>query len=69
MLKHLKKEIKNMNNNMARHIYLPTIESKKQNKQKSSTEIESYRERSDGCQMGELRGWVKKMKGLRGTNW
>ena len=40
---------------------------KDQTKQKQT---HRYREQTDGCQLEEgFRGWVRKVKGVRNTNW
>ena len=49
------------------HLY---VESKKQNWQAEQKQTHRYREHFDSCQIEEgLGGWVKKVKGLRSTNW
>ena len=59
-----------MNNNMATNTYLSIIESIKQTKQTERTEKYSDTENFDGGQVGgDLKGLVKKRKGLRSTNW
>ena len=59
-----------MNHKLAINMNLSTIESKMQNKQISRTEkTNRYREHFDSCQMGGRLRQVKKMKGLRSTNW
>lgn len=45
------------------------MESKK-NKQSKQKQTHRYREQTDGCQTGGgSGGWMKKVKGLRSTNW
>ena len=59
-----------MNNKMAINTYLSIIEYKKQNKQAEQKQTHRYREHFDGCPKGGGLGkWVKKVKGLRSTNW
>ena len=56
---------------MAINTYLSTIEYKnKINEQAEQKQTHRYREHFDGCQMGGGLGrWVKKVKGLRNTDW
>ena len=59
-----------MNDEMAIHTNLSTIESKKQNKQAEQKQNLRFREHLDGYQMGGgSEGWAKKVKGLRSTIW
>ena len=59
-----------MNNKMAINIYFPAIEAKENKKKAEQKQYHRHRESSDGCQMREeTEGWVKKVKGLRNTNW
>ena len=40
------------------------------NEQTKQKQTHRYKEQVDGCQMGEGLGrWMKKVKGLRSTNW
>ena len=40
------------------------------NEQTKQKHTHRYREQTDGCQRGGgLEGWMKKVKGLRSTNW
>ena len=46
------------------------MKSKNQNQKTKQKQTYKYREQTDGCQMErELRSYVKKVKGLRSTNW
>ena len=46
------------------------MESKQQNKQTKQKQTQRYRAQIDDCQRGGgLGNWVKKVKGLRTTNW
>ena len=61
-----------MNNKMVINTYLSTTESEKQNKWTNRIETDSYRYREHfgSGQMGwGFGGWVKKVKGLRSTDW
>ena len=52
-----KKKVKTMNSKMAKHTYLSTIESKKQNKEtRRQKHNHRYRECFDGCQTGGVGG-------------
>ena len=58
-----------MNNKMAINTYLSTITSQ-QTKQAEQKQNHRYRECFDSGQMAwGLGRWVKKVKGLRSTNW
>ena len=66
-----KKKIKNMYNKMAINTYLLTTEYKQQNKQTSRPEtfIDTENVLMAARWAGGVVEWVKKVKGLRGTNW
>ena len=66
-----KKKIKNMNNKMGINTCPSTAGSKKPkiNEQEQKW-THRYRGRFNGCQMEAGKGgWVKKVKGLKSTNW
>ena len=51
-------------------VYHLNVESNEQNKQTKQKQTHGYREHFEDCQIGgALRGWSKKWKELRSTNW